>query len=78
LAGGGFGRAQPAQDHAPDAARHRVGAALVEARIDEQHRDNAQKRGAVAVDRRGAVHRVPSPRSEDGRRIRQAEGAVDK
>jgi hypothetical protein len=49
-AGGGFGRAQQAQDHPPDPARHFIRTALVEPGIDEQHRDDAQKRRAVALD----------------------------
>lgn len=43
-------RAQQAQDSAPDPARHLVGAALVQPGIDEQHRDDAQQRLAVAGD----------------------------
>jgi hypothetical protein len=49
-AGGGFGRAQQAQDHPPDPARHLIRAALVQPGIGEQHRDDAQKRRAVAGD----------------------------
>lgn len=52
-ADGGFGRAQQAHDPTPDPARHEVCAALVETGIGEQRRDDAQKRGAVAGNRRG-------------------------
>jgi hypothetical protein len=57
-AGGGFGRTQQAQDHPPDPARHFVRTALVQPGIGEQHRDDAQKRRAVAGDGSGPVECV--------------------
>jgi len=57
-AGGGFGGAQQAQDFSPGPARQRFRAALVQPGMDEQHRDDAQKRVAVAGDGSGPVECV--------------------
>ena len=76
-AGGGLGRAQQADDSAPDPARHLVRAAHVQPGIDEQHRDDAQERIAVAGDGSGPVESV-GLRGGHGARVGEGGGAVDR